>query len=219
MASTTTTTSTSSSKQKLVDLSAVFNRCKLVLLSPKECWQTISQEAHTPQALLRSTLIPLLLAGILCATIGMQLFGMNMGPLGTWRPAFFQYLVAQIASGVLGIAMLFIGAWLMQKLAQFFQGSVSFDRAFSLLGHASLPMLVAGLLTIYPLLGALGIVCTVIGLYALYHGSIAMTSVARNKALGFLAAFLVSMLLTSIVVYGLASLVITFPQPPLPALG
>ena len=203
---------------KNFDLAALINRAKLVLLSPKQCWQTIAQETHTPQELLRSTIVPLMLAGILCSTIGMQVFGMNMGPLGTWRPPLVQYLISQIVFGIVGVGMMFVGSLILQKLTEFFQGTVSSERAFSLLAHAMLPMLVGNLLAIYPLLGIFGIVFGIIGLCALYWGTPAMTTVASSKALGFVAAFVVTMMLTSIVVYGVSALLFTMPQPPLPSL-
>lgn len=203
---------------KAFDLSALINRCKLVILSPKECWQTIAQETPTPKELLRSTVVPLMVAGIVCSTIGMQVFGMNMGPLGTWRPPLVQYLLSQIVFGVVGVGMMFVGSLILQKLTAFFQGTVTSDRAFSFLAHAMIPMLVGNLLAIYPLLGIFGIVFAVIGLCALYFGTPVMTTVASNKALGFVAAFIVTMMLTSIVIYGASAFLIPLPQPPLPSL-
>ncbi len=140
---------------------------------------------------------------------------MNLGPLGTWRPPLFQYLFSQIAAGVVGIAMIFVSSFIMQKLATLFQGSVTSDRAFSLIAHSMLPTLVGGLLAVYPLLGIFGIVFTILSIAALYHGAPVMTTVRSDKTLGFIAAFIVSMILTSIVIYGALGLLITMPQPPL----
>ncbi len=143
---------------------------------------------------------------------------MNIGPLGTWRPPLVQYLLSQIIFGILGVFMMFVGSLILQKLAAFFQGTVTSDRAFSFLAHAMLPMLVGNLLAIYPLLGIFGIVFAIIGLCALYFGTPVMTTIANNKALGFVAAFIVSMMLTSLVVYGVSAFVVPLPQPPLPSL-
>lgn len=203
---------------KPFDLTALINRVKLVLLSPRECWQTISQETHTPKELLRSTVVPLMLAGILCSTIGMQLFGINMGPLGTWRPPIVQNLLSQVVFGIVGVGMIFVGSFILQKLAEFFQGTVTSERAFSLLAHAMLPVLAGNLLAIYPLLGIFGIVFAIIGLCTLYWGTPMMTTVASNKALGFVAAFVVTMMLASIVIYGVSAFFMPMPQPPLPVL-
>jgi len=204
-----------SATTKSFDLSAIINRAKLVILSPKECWQTISKESHNPKDLLRSTVVPLMIAGIICSTIGMQVFGMNLGPLGTWRPPLFQYLISQIVFGVVGVVGIFISAIVLQKLAGFFQGAATSDRAFSLIAHAMLPMLVGNLLAIYPLLGVLGIIFSIISLCALYFGAPMMTTVTSNKTLGFVAAFLVSMILVSIVMGGVVTFMMPMPVPPL----
>jgi hypothetical protein len=141
-----------------------------------------------------------------------------MGPLGTWRPPFFHFLISQIAVGAIGVGMIFIGSFILQKLADMFQGSVTSERAFSLLAHSMIPMLVGNLLAIFPLLGVFGIVFAIIGMCAIYYGTPVMTSVTNSKALGFVAAFIVTMILTSIVVYGLSAILIPLPQPPLPSL-
>lgn len=200
---------------KAFDINSIINRCKLVILSPKQCWQTIAQETHTPKDLLRSPIIPLVLAGIICSTIGMQVFGITIPPLGTWRPPLFQYLISQIAFGIAGVAMMFISSLILQKLAGFFQGSATPERSFSLIAHSMLPMLVGSLLAIYPLLGIFGIVFTILSLTALYHGAPVMTTVSSDKTLGFIAAYVVSMILTSIVIYGALGLMVSMPQPPL----
>jgi hypothetical protein len=204
-----------SASTKSLNINNIINRCKLVILSPKQCWQTIAQETHTPQDLLRSIIIPLLVLGIVCSTIGLQVFGMNLGPLGTWRPPLFQYLISQVAFGMVSIAMIFVSSLILQKLAVFFQGSVSKESAFSLIAHSMLPIFVGNLLAIYPLLGIFGIVFTAISLVALYHGAQVMTTVSSNKTLGFIAAFIVSMILTSIIIYGVLGFMVSMPQPPL----
>jgi hypothetical protein len=213
-----TTTNTTS-----LDINGIINRCKLVILSPKECWQTIARESHTPKELLRATIVPLMVAGILCSTIGMQVFGMNLGSLGTWRPPFVQYLLAQVAFGIVGVVVMFISSLILQKLAVYFQGSVTPERAFSLLAHAMLPMLVGNMVANFPLLGIFAIVFSIISLCALYHGSTVMTTVPSSKTLGFIAAFIVSMILVSVIIYGAMALMVPalmvpalmVPQPPL----
>ncbi len=111
--------------------------------------------------------------------------------------------------------MIFISSLIIQKLAGFFHGSATPDRAFSLVAHSMLPTLVGSLLAIYPLLGIFGIVFTALSLSALYHGAPVMTTVSSSKILGFIAAFIVSMILTSMVIYGALGFMVSLPQPPL----
>jgi|GEM_PF-1119857 len=208
-------TETTSTEKKLINLPLLIERAKLVILSPKECWQKISSESTSPNELVRSIVAPLLVLGVILSVVGLQVFGIYMGPLGTWRPPLFPHLFSQIGFAIISVVMLYVSAFIVQKLAGIFHGTATPQRAFSLVTHAVLPMMVGNLLAFYPILGILGLVFTVISVIALYHGIPAMTTVAPNKTVGFIAAYICIMILASLVIYGLAAFVVPLPQPPL----
>lgn len=208
-------TETISTEKKMINLPLLIEKAKLVILSPKECWQKISSESTPPNELVRSIVAPLLVLGVVLSVVGLQVFGIYMGPLGTWRPPFFPHLFSQIGFAIISVVMLYVSSFIVQKLAGFFHGAATPERAFSLVTHSVLPMMVGNLLAFYPILGILGLVFTVISVIALYHGIPAMTTVAPNKTLGFIAAYICIMILASLVIYGLAAFVVPLPQPPL----
>ena len=208
-------TETTSTEKKLINLPLLIERAKLVILSPKECWQKISTENTPPKELVQTIIAPLLVVGVVLSVVGLQVFGIYMGPLGTWRPPFFPHLFSQIGFAIISVVMLYVSSFIVQKLAGLFHGTATPERAFSLVTHAVLPMMVGNLLAFYPILGILGLVFTVISVIALYHGIPAMTTVAPNKTLGFIAAYICIMILASLVIYGLAAFVVPLPQPPL----
>ena len=208
-------TETISTEKKLINLPLLIERAKLVILSPKECWQKISNENTPPKELVQTIVAPLLVLGVVLSVVGLQVFGIYMGPLGTWRPPFFPHLFSQIGFAIISVVMLYISSFIVQKLAGLFHGTATPERAFSLVTHSVLPMMVGNLLAFYPILGILGLVFTVISVIALYHGIPAMTTVAPNKTLGFIAAYICIMILASLVIYGLAAFVVPLPQPPL----
>ena len=208
-------TETTSTEKKLINLPLLIEKAKLVILSPKECWQKISSENTPPKELVQSIVAPLLVLGVVLSVVGLQVFGIYMGPLGTWRPPLFPHLFSQIGFAIISVVMLYVSAFIVQKLAELFHGTATPERAFSLVTHAVLPMMVGNLLAFYPILGVLGLVFTVISVIALYHGIPAMTTVAPNKTLGFIAAYICIMILASLVIYGLAAFVVPLPQPPL----
>jgi hypothetical protein len=208
-------TETISTEKKLINLPLLIERAKLVILSPKECWQKISTENTPPKELVQTIIAPLLVVGVVLSVVGLQVFGIYMGPLGTWRPPFFPHLFSQIGFAIISVVMLYVSSFIVQKLAGLFHGTATPERAFSLVTHAVLPMMVGNLLAFYPILGILGLVFTVISVIALYHGIPAMTTVAPNKTLGFIAAYICIMILASLVIYGLAAFVVPLPQPPL----
>jgi hypothetical protein len=115
--------------------------------------------------------------------------------------------------GVFQVLFLYIGAFLVQKLAPLFQGQASSSRAFSLIAHAALPGLFASVLTIYPPLGMLSMVLGIVSLYALYQGVSKMTTVAENKRLAFTASLVASMILVSLAMGALSTLFISSPTP------
>lgn len=195
------------------NVTTFFDRIKLVLLSPKDCWKTIAAEEVKPKELVVTTLAPLVILGIVCTTIGMQIFGINLGPMGTWRAPFFSFFISQIASGCISIGMVFLSALVAQKLAGLFQGAMSYDRAFSLVGHAIIPALASGTLGILPPLMSLSIVLLGVSLYAIYHGVSSMTSVPETNRLSFVASFVVSMLLIGLVASCFSLILGTNPEP------
>jgi hypothetical protein len=197
------------------NIASLINRIKLVVLSPKECWKSICNEQHEPKTLVMALILPLVILGIICSTIGLQVFGISMGPLGTWRPPFIPFLLSQIVNGLMTIAGVYISAWLVQKLATFFQGSATPAKAFSLVTHAMLPILASNLLTIFPPLSMLGLVLLVISLYAFFQGSSMMTTVSESKRLPFVASFIASMILISLVLAAISAPIMGLQTPPL----
>lgn len=171
------------------DLIALFQRLKLVILSPKECWNTIAGEDESPKKILTSRVIPLIVLGIICTIVGYTIFGIST----PWSPLFV------IVSGVVQVVQLYIAAWLVVKLASFFQGTATESKAFSFVAHSMLPSLAAGLLGIIPPLGILRILLAIISMYTFYQGVSKMTTVPENQKLGFTASFIVAMLLISMV--------------------
>jgi hypothetical protein len=197
------------------NFAALINRIKLVILSPKECWKTITSEEHEPKALVIHVILPLVILGIICSTIGLQVFGISMGPLGTWRPPLVSFLLSQIVNGLMTVVGVFVSAWLVQKLASFFQGTTTPSRAFSLVTHAMLPVLASNLLTIFPPLSILGLVLLVISLYTLYQGSSVMTTVPENKRLSFVVSFIACAILLSLLFAAVSAPFMGSPVPPL----
>jgi len=194
-------------------VTSLINRLKLVILSPKECWNTIANENESQTSILTHTVIPVIAVGAICTIVGLQVFGVSMGELGTWRPPLVSFTLSTIVMSVFQLLFLYIGAFLVQKLAPLFQGQASPSQAFSLVAHATLPGLFASVLTIYPPLGRFGIVLGIVSLYALYQGTSKMTTIAENKRFAYTAAFIASMILVSLVMGALSSFFVSSPTP------
>lgn len=178
------------------NLSQILERAKLVLLSPKQCWDKIANETHEPLALLKSTIAPLVILNIICAVIGLQILtkflGLFPARLGAdLHLSIIPFVFSQTLRGAVSIGMLFLGAFILHNLAPKFQGEVSKERAFIYLAHAMIPSLLGGLLAAIPPLIPLAIIFSIVSMCALYFGATVMTSVPKERALGFFIAFFI----------------------------
>ena len=127
-------------------LTALGTHIKGLIVSPNTYWDTLAQENATPSKILSEKVIPLILLGVICTVIGFQVFGISMGPLGTWRPPLVSFTVSKLAAGLVAIVQLYVASWIALKLTNFFQGSATQQQTFSLVAHSMLPALASNIL-------------------------------------------------------------------------
>jgi len=192
---------------------ALFERVKLVILKPSECWDTIASEEANMRHIMQSLVIPLTVLSNACQFLGLQLFGVTVPLLGTWRPPLLSSLAWHICLTIIQVGVVFVGAIIVEKIAKLFKGAASRDRAYSLLAHSMIPGSVGGMLGIFPLAGILGTVFAILGLFTLYKGSTKMTTVAEDSKTLFTYAIVVLLMAVSLVAFPLASLIISQPVP------
>lgn len=194
-------------------LSALGTQIKGLIVSPTTCWEAIAQDDATPSKILSEKVIPLIALGVICTVVGFQVFGISMGPLGTWRPPLVSFTVSKLVAGLVTVVQIYVAAWIALKLTNFFQGSATQQKAFSLVAHSMLPALAASILSLYPPLALLGLVLVVLSIRAFYLGVPKMTTVPESQKLGYTASFVVSMLLVVIVLTFATARLIANPTP------
>ncbi|MEY4700955.1 MAG: hypothetical protein RL326_1142 [Pseudomonadota bacterium] len=192
---------------------ALIERVKLVLLKPSECWDTIASESANIAHLMRSLVVPLAVVSSACQFLGLQLFGISFPGLGTWRPPLFSSLAWHILTVILQVALVFIGAIVVEKITELFKAETTRERSYSLLAHSMIPGAVGGTLGLVPSLSIFSFIFAILGLFTLYNGSTKMTTVPESKKLFFTIAVVVSLIATSLVVFFVASLLVAQPVP------
>jgi len=192
---------------------ALIERVKLVLLKPSECWDTIATETPNLQNIMRTLVVPLAVVSSACQFLGLQLFGVSFPGLGTWRPPLFSSLAWHIATVLLQLGLVFVGAIVVEKVTQLFKAETTRERAYSLLAHSMIPGAVGGMLGLMPFLSIFSFIFAILGLFTLYSGSTKMTSVHESKKLLFTLAIVVSLIVTSLVIFSVTSLIIAQPVP------
>jgi hypothetical protein len=179
---------------------ALFNRVKLVLTKPKECWDTLHQDNRTPRFLIGSLLLPLLTIGAVCSILGRQLFGIYVRFLDTWRPPLFEELIVQAVQVIFTVGSVFLGALALKSLAPLFGGRSDMNRSFSLLAHSMIPSILSGILGLIPPLAvAFVLFLTCYSIYLLYQGSSKMLDIPENQRITFVGAAISVMILISVV--------------------
>ena len=195
-----------------VDINFIIARVQLVLLSPKRCWDTIAAEQTPPVQLIKKLILPLACIGAIVTSVGLQVFGFSVPFYGPWKPPFSASLIHQTLKVLTLVACLYSDAWVLNKLAPQFRASISFERGFSLIAHASIPVIVGSLLGINPMLElALGGFFSLYSLLVLFYGIERMVEINSAQRVGF---FVVA--LTALAIVHILASSVTLPFTPTP---
>ena len=139
--------------------------------------------------------LPAAIIAAVCSMIGMLVFGISLGPVGTIRPGFGYAFSVGVHSIVIGVLGPFVYAWVAQKISAFCDGSSDFSRAYSWGMHATLVRVVGGVAMLFPPIGVIaGFLCLVYSLYVAYFGIGEMLNVPEAKRLPFFICVIIGCL-------------------------
>jgi hypothetical protein len=159
-----------------ISIAALVERVKIVVTDPSGCWSVVSADTRDAKALFKDFAAPMEVLGGLVTFIASVLFGV-MSAMGV-KFAVFQLVTLVIGGCVSGLVMAFIAT----KVASFVGGSVTFDRAYSWVVHASMVGFVANLIGVLPYIGFLFAFAGSIGtIYWGWTGIPAMVNVPTEK--------------------------------------
>jgi hypothetical protein len=179
-----------------IEPKALIARIKLLFTDPKGCWAQIAAENNTPMELVKKLILPLAVLGAISMFLALSMFGVTAHDLGVMFPGTGALLVLSIVQVILSVLRLFVAAFVLQKVAPLFGGSSSFNSAFSLVAHSSVPGLLAGVVLIFPLLAVpLAFILAVFGLYLFYTGIPTMIQIPTEKRVGFIVTAIIAMIL------------------------
>jgi len=183
-------------------ISTLIERCKTVVTDPSGCWAVVAADPRDAKSLFKVFAVPMAVLGALAALIGSFVSGFaSVSGLGFVLVQFVSAVMMACASG-------FIMAFVATKVASLVGGSVTHDRAYSWLLHASMVGFVGGLTSIIPFIGmVVGFLASLGTLYWGWKGIGPMLDVPAEKrlvffvgtiVLSFLALFVFSLLLGSV---------------------
>jgi len=178
----------------------LIDRAKNIIMKPKQEWPVIDTEPATVGGLYTGYIIPLSLAPIVAATIGMALFGITVPLFGTIRQPIGTALGAAAIRFVLGLIMIYVVALIIDALAPSFGGTKNSIQALKVAAYSYTAAWVFGILAIIPALGIVGGLLGLYSLYLLYTGLPVLMKSPPEKALGYTVVVIIVAIILSICV-------------------
>lgn len=197
--------------------SNLIERCKNILLKPKEEWARIDPEPATVSGLMTGWVAPLAAIGPVAGLIGGLVFG--YGGFGiTYRPS----VTMAVTSAVVGYAMTLLAAFLLAKiiemLAPNFGGQKNPVQAMKVAAYSSTAGYLAGIFQIIPALAIIGVLLSLYGLYLLYLGLPRLMKAPEDKAMSYTIVTVVVAIVLFLVV-GAVTGAVTSAFAPRPAIS
>lgn len=181
----------------------IVDRAKNMILTPKTEWEVVAAETPDPNGILRSYIVPLTLLGAAAAFVGYGFIGTSA--FGVKFSGINWGLYYALNKIILGIASVFITAFVVDALAPSFASEKNFGRSFQLVAYGSTPGLLAGLLAILPALaGIASLAGAIYGIYLWYIGLAPLKKTPEDKKV----VFMVIIFLVLIFVYAILGLIL-----------
>ena len=163
----------------------VIDRAKNIIVQPKAEWTVIDTEPATVGGLYSGYVIPLSLVSVICATLGMVIFGISVPFLGSIKMPVGTALGGAAVRFVAGLVAIYVIAMVIDALAPTFGGTKNSIQAFKVAAYSYTAAWVFGILAIIPQLGIIGGLLGLYSLYLLYTGLPALMKSPPEKALGY----------------------------------
>src|SRR4030042_4463400 len=122
----------------------IIDRAKAIILKPKDEWIVIDQESTPVKDLVTGYLLPLALIPTIACLIGYGFF-FKFHSLGFGIKYAILYFITYVGSALLT-------AWVIDALAPSFGSAKDFRKALQLVVYSYTPMMVAGVVMIFPAL-------------------------------------------------------------------
>lgn len=146
----------------------IVDRCKNIMMKPKEEWAVIDQEVLSIEDIFKSHVLPLAAIPPLAGLIGSLTFGYSIMGI-TFHPSVGSAVSTALMQYILSVAMVFLIALVIEYLAPHFGGTADRLKAMKLAAYSATAGWLAGIFSLIPALSFLSLL-GFYGLYLLYTG-------------------------------------------------
>ncbi len=188
-------------------LAWLLARVKGIVLKPAEEWQRIEAEHISPAKLYKLFIVPLAAIGpIASLLLGVVTLGFVSALLGTLKLALAGMIVSAILQYVLTLGWVYVLASIANALAPSFGGQRNMPSALKLIANSCLPVWVAGMCLLIPLLGILIVLLAALySLFVLYLGAPITLRVPKDKSVGYTAVLIIVGFVAALVIAAIMS--------------
>lgn len=172
---------------------ALLDRVKGILLNPKSEWEIIKNEPATISSLLTGYVLPLSLIPAVASLLGGFLFSNGLFSI--------TYLIIQAVISIVISSIVFVASsHIVDALATSFGSEKNINKSAQLVAYASTASMVAGILNIIPMLGALVMLAgAVYNVYLFYLGLGPMKNTPDDKKVVYIIVYIVIWLAISFI--------------------
>jgi hypothetical protein len=176
----------------------LVDRVKNILLTPKAEWDKIDGEPADVNKIYIGYVAPLCALAAICGFIGLSVFGVSAFGV-SYRVPMVTGLVTAVVQVGLGIASVFLLAFITNALAPTFGSQQNMGQAHKLAAYGSTAGFLSGVFAIFPPLAILGIV-GLYSLYLLYVGLPKMMKTPDDKRVGYFITVILVAIVAQIVI-------------------
>ena len=147
----------------------LINRVKNIIVTPKTEWNVIATESSSAKDVMMSFIVPLTAIAAISAFIGYGFVGYSFLSV---RIAGIQWgIYNALLKIIMGIASVYIPAYVVDALAPSFNSEKDFGRSVQLVAYGATPGLVAAIFAILPAIaGILSVAGAIYSIYLWYLG-------------------------------------------------
>lgn len=194
---------------------SIVERVKNICLSPDAEWSVIDGESASTASLITGYVIPLAAVSAVAGFIGRSVVGITLPFVGgTYRVPFVSGLVAAVLMVALTAVGVVVCAYVIDALAPTFGAQKNLMQATKVAAYAPTAAWVAGILQIVPALGVLAILGALYTLYLLYLGLPRLMKCPSDKAIGYTAVVVITVIVIGFVAGMVSTMFLANPLAP-----
>ena len=182
-------------------------RAGTIIIKPKVAWTIISKENRTVKNLYKNYLFKIALIPAIAHIIGYGIFGYHQVNVG-FDTSFFVGLKYAVITYVTIVCTTYISAFIISRLATFFEVEKNLNKAFELVVYSFTPFMVFSIFNISTSMHRIVEFISLYGLYVMYQGFTTMLKVNEEKLITYYVMSFISIITVFVFILKMLTLLI-----------